>query len=246
MIVDLLKIYKKNKMKVLRGIDEGGFTLVELLIVIALIAILSVAVLATINPIEQTNKARDAKYKNDVAEVLGALERYYASKNQYPWNDASFTGALGGPALIPPNSKMTLRGVDPRSGILDIAGDPKGLLIDTSELKSSFGSKEPFVSGATTTDQIYVFNNGSDSNYVCFCPKSKANRTSPISAQLKCASGAPVVGNATTIELTNIDNSACVEPTSAEIATATFCNPGNTVNGALVANLLCVPEGAIN
>ena len=66
-----------------------GFTLVELLIVIALIAILSVAVLATINPIEQTNKARDAKFKNDAAEVLSAYERYFASQNNYPWNSLS-------------------------------------------------------------------------------------------------------------------------------------------------------------
>ena len=49
-----------------------GFTLVELLIVIALIGILSVAMLATINPIEQANKARDAKVQNDAAEVMNA------------------------------------------------------------------------------------------------------------------------------------------------------------------------------
>ena len=54
-----------------------GFTLVELLIVIALIAILSVAVLATINPIEQSNKARDAKFKNDAAEVMNSYERFW-------------------------------------------------------------------------------------------------------------------------------------------------------------------------
>ena len=52
-------------------LNRKGFTLVELLIVIALISILSVAVLATINPIEQSNKARDAKFKNDAAEFLG-------------------------------------------------------------------------------------------------------------------------------------------------------------------------------
>ena len=42
-----------------------GFTLVELLIVITLIAILAVAIVATLNPIEQINRARDARYKND-------------------------------------------------------------------------------------------------------------------------------------------------------------------------------------
>ncbi len=62
-----------------------GFTLVELLIVIALISILAVAVLATINPIEQANKARDASVLNDAAEVMNAYERYYANSQNYPW-----------------------------------------------------------------------------------------------------------------------------------------------------------------
>ena len=49
-----------------RKIFESGFTLVELLIVIALIAILSVAVLATINPIEQSNKAKVLKQHDTI------------------------------------------------------------------------------------------------------------------------------------------------------------------------------------
>jgi len=47
----------KEKISLIKTRSKG-FTLVELLIVIALIAILSVAVLATINPIEQANKAK--------------------------------------------------------------------------------------------------------------------------------------------------------------------------------------------
>lgn len=50
-------------------------------------AILSVAVLATINPIEQSNKAKDAIIKNDLVELMSANERYYAVKDTYPWND---------------------------------------------------------------------------------------------------------------------------------------------------------------
>ena len=69
----------------IKNIARRGFTLVELLIVIALISILAVAVLATINPIEQANKARDARVQNDAAEVMNAYERYYASLQQYPW-----------------------------------------------------------------------------------------------------------------------------------------------------------------
>lgn len=77
-----------------RKVFEKGFTLVELLIVIALIAILSVAVLATINPIEQSNKAKDSTVQNDAAEVMNAYERYYTVKATYPWMDVSLTDSL--------------------------------------------------------------------------------------------------------------------------------------------------------
>ena len=96
-------------------IKRTGFTVVELLIVIALIAILSVAVLATINPIEQSNKARDAKFKNDTAEVLGAYERYYASQNVYPWNN-------GVGATVAFGAKFATGSTDPAFGVLGAFG----------------------------------------------------------------------------------------------------------------------------
>lgn len=231
------------KNKISRAVS-GGFTLVELLIVIALIAILSVAVLATINPIEQSNKARDAKFKNDSAEVLGALERYYASKNEYPWNSASFTGVNPFPSLIVANTVLTLEGKDPRFGIMDVTGAPAGLMIESSELKTSFGGKEPFVATAAVTDQMYVYHNGTDSSYVCFCPKAKANRTAPVSSTLKCITGNPTT--AATFVLQNAGVATCTVPTAAEIAAPGYCNPGNANAGVFIANMICVPEGAIN
>lgn len=148
----------KNKISRTRG-----FTLVELLIVIALIAILSVAVLATINPIEQSNKARDAAQKNDAAEVLGAYERYYTSQNEYPWGKPEKVGAT------------SIVSTDSNFGVVGSGVGSTGVLITTSELKSSFAAKAPFVA-PDKVDEMFVYNNGSDSNYVCFVPKAKANR----------------------------------------------------------------------
>ena len=163
----------------------------ELLIVIALIAILSVAVLATINPIEQTNKARDAKFKNDAAEVLSAYERYFASQNNYPWNSVS----LGVGTTVDSGTKIAVGGTDPLFGVLGAGGvgTTNGELIKTSELKTSFVGKEPFTTAVAGVDRLYVYHNGSDSNYVCFVPKAKANRSGSVAANLKCmnpASGA--------------------------------------------------------
>ena len=67
-------------------IARSGFTLVELLVVLAIIGILAVALLATINPIEQINRARDTATKADAAQLLDAMDRFYASHQCYPWD----------------------------------------------------------------------------------------------------------------------------------------------------------------
>lgn len=197
---------------------QEGFTLVELLIVIALIGILSVAVLATINPIEQTNKARDAKFKNDAAEVLSAYERYYASQNAYPWNMIGTTLAIGSTALLSSTSVQF--------GVSEPATETKDL-ISTSELKNSFAGKDPFVGSVDISNMMYAYSNGS-SNYVCFCPSAQANRTGSMRDKLKCVGATAML---------NI-GAGCTQPTAT--TGSTYCTPSATA-----ANMLCVPDGTI-
>ena len=210
-----------------------GFTLVELLIVIALIAILSVAVLATINPIEQTNKARDAQFKNDSAEVLSAYERYFASNNQYPWNNTSQVD------FIIPNTPMAVGSSDPRFGVVSYGDGTTGVLISSSELKSSFAGKVPFAAASTDQDRLYVYHNGLDSNYVCFCPKATANRVGPKAADLKCLTAAEGVGG----QLLNIGANCNTLPAGTPFSCT--IGVGGTGGGDNVANLICVPEGSV-
>lgn len=61
-----------------------GFTLVELLIVIGILSILSMAVLLTLNPFTQIQKGNDAKRKADLSQVQKALEIYYQDYGAYP------------------------------------------------------------------------------------------------------------------------------------------------------------------
>jgi len=156
-----------------------GFTLVELLIVIALIGILSVAVVSTINPIEQVNKANDAKYKNDAAEILGGLERYYASKQEYPWMDSSFDDE------VTVEDEVGFAAEDAGVGIcsgtnIQAAGDcaTDGLLITNDELKPTFRNKT-FLTTTDATRRIYIYKAGGASGgiNVCFVPRAKTNRT---------------------------------------------------------------------
>lgn len=61
---------------------QSGFTLVELLIVIAIIGILSTLLMTNFIGIRQ--RARDAQRKADVRQIQSALELYRADNGSYP------------------------------------------------------------------------------------------------------------------------------------------------------------------
>ncbi|MBI3634159.1 MAG: prepilin-type N-terminal cleavage/methylation domain-containing protein [Candidatus Yonathbacteria bacterium] len=87
---------------------EGGFTLLELLIVISIIAILSIALVFMLNPAETLKKARDAQRISDLKTVKTALGIMLTSTST-PSLDGTFgstatgictsTGAGGAPTL---------------------------------------------------------------------------------------------------------------------------------------------------
>lgn len=63
---------------------KKGFTLVELLVVIAVLGVLAAGVLIAINPIEQLRRGRDSGRKTSVAELGRSLTAYYTSQTTYP------------------------------------------------------------------------------------------------------------------------------------------------------------------
>lgn len=74
-----------------------GFTLVELLIVIAILGILAAAVLVAINPAKRTRQARDAQRKNDIGSLATEIQAYYTTPGQglYPNNSGCSTTGNG-------------------------------------------------------------------------------------------------------------------------------------------------------
>ena len=68
---------------------QGGFTLLELLIVIVIIGILALLIIPNIT--SAPKKARDTKRKTDITTVRKGLEEYFVNNNVYP----SSSGAVG-------------------------------------------------------------------------------------------------------------------------------------------------------
>lgn len=164
--------------------NQAAFTMIELLIVIAILGILAVAVLAAINPIEQINRGRDTGSRSDSEQLLSAIDRFYAYKGYYPWttnpnNDATLAwrGVSGDAAIVISGGSIAAWADDSATTpcyVLDkIAnGNVAGTCQGTNEVKRSFVDK------ITKTDynHLYVYYNGDQgsSMYVCFKPQSGA------------------------------------------------------------------------
>lgn len=67
---------------------QNGFTLIEILLVVAAIAILAGIVILAINPSKQLADTRNAQRENDVRTILDAIYQYAID------NDGSFPAAI--------------------------------------------------------------------------------------------------------------------------------------------------------
>jgi prepilin-type N-terminal cleavage/methylation domain-containing protein len=168
-----------NKLKqlfsTLASIRESsrGFTMIELLVVIAVIGVLAVAVLSSINPIEQINKGRDTRTRSDAAQLINAVDRYYAIHEKYPWNVAA-TGYEPRPDLLDaPDAVYTYEGNLP--GATPAAAD--GTLFGWTQTLVTTGEvKEGFVNRLGNDNSISIFKAGVNNAtmYACFVPTSLA------------------------------------------------------------------------
>jgi prepilin-type N-terminal cleavage/methylation domain-containing protein len=219
--------------------NSKGFTLVELLIVIAILAIIALIVIAAINPIEQANRARDTGMKADGSQMVSAIDRYFTARFLFPWN-AQEPGAYaaGNDSTFGFNSAGDWHigicandGSDgDNCGAAGSVGD--GILITTNELKPEFRNRnfiDAHITGVSAiTDQLMIGKGtgASASVYTCFVPMSNANR------DRACAEGSVY-----TLELTDTGVRVAVpqdDPTCAADSTAWTVAPG--------PYYVCVPE----
>lgn len=149
----------------------GGFTLMELLIVIGVLGILAAGLLAAIDPFEQLKKARDANNRNASVELLNGFTRYYASHGEFPWNlpgvNANCDSAAGDtvPGSIS-GGVVELQDIDACVDSIEADG----------ELKVDFNDN-------VKTD-IYVSSEDDTDIAVCFAPEGKALRNDTLTKWL--------------------------------------------------------------
>jgi prepilin-type N-terminal cleavage/methylation domain-containing protein len=178
---------------------QAGFTMIELLVVISVIGVLAVAVLSSINPIEQINKGRDTRTRSDAAQTINAVDRFFATQEKYPWNDGAYACGIANAASCDVTGDVALEdpaatfpedfaGLTPGvcepvgpgvigEGLCQVDGTG-GLWLEalgedgTAELKGGFIPRVQ----SQTTYAIYVYKplGTASAMYACFRPSSLA------------------------------------------------------------------------
>lgn len=167
-----------------------GFTMIELLIVIAVLGILAIAVLAAINPIEQINRGRDTGSRSDAEQLLSAIDRYNASQMVWPWQCTALSNSAISSWQIVDNTWMQTGATDCTTSCkvldkLSVSTDPN--CPGTEEIKQAFVNR--IVDPRYNDLNIYFRGTAGDSVYVCFNPQSGSFRDE---AKTRCDSGVPL------------------------------------------------------
>lgn len=155
--------------------QQAGFTMIELLVVISVIGVLAVAVLSSLNPIEQINKGRDTRTQSDAAQLINALDRYFAIQEEYPWNTQTDDWDAGS-VVTDYESEVYFDEAGtssvPTNGTNLDSWDWMIVLQDTAEVKAGFVNR---LTSDENVDYVLYKPPGANATvHVCFFPSSNA------------------------------------------------------------------------
>lgn len=132
---------------------QGGFTLIEVLLVIAILAILAAIVIVAVNPAKQLGESQDAQRRSDVRALLEAIGQYTID------NDGTL------PSGIPTGTTCASDG----EVICKVDSSCDGVSLDVLVASRKYLTDLPAdPTEATTLDTgYYVFKNSNDRVGVC-------------------------------------------------------------------------------
>ena len=162
---DILNMKWLKSRSLLAG--SRGFTLIELIIAIAILAIMTSVVLLVVDPFSQFKKSLDTSRKSDLAQIQRALEQYYQDYGKYPANNASYqmivmiggspTSLLWGSAWDPYMEKLPKEPVTTKRYVYVASADQQSYWIYASLDR---GGKDPQACNSGGTSCPNVPNNG--------------------------------------------------------------------------------------
>ena len=132
---------------------------------ISVIAVLAVAILSAINPVEQINKAKDTASKSDAAEVLNAMERYFATFGCYPWEATGVSPNKRCPAPYAYAAQL--------STVVGSLPTVFQELVDKSEIKTQLQTRVLGQTNAASKNNLILTGDADQLAHVCFLPSSK-------------------------------------------------------------------------
>lgn len=184
-------------MRLIKETSKLGFTLVELLIVIAILGLIATGIIVAIDPVEQINRGNDASKRQLATSMVSAIQRWYTTK-QYSANCTTAACTT---------STMT-------AGTAYLANSASMATINTALNSAGESSTATTFTGHPQSDAVYITfkvpTGGSASDAApttCWQPSSKSEKSKANVADLSTAiyttSNGNTVGTAVTCPATS-------------------------------------------
>jgi prepilin-type N-terminal cleavage/methylation domain-containing protein len=159
---------------------KSGFTLLEILLVVGIIAILAGIVIVAINPSRQLATARDTERRSDLKQINNALLQYYIDNQKFPTSVVSDTLAEicnsgSGDGDYCPDETIDLSVLVPKY-LSAIPTDPKGSTATTTGYHIALNSShKPYLKAPNTEIPGTYIAIGSGEGVMAPCDHSTTN-----------------------------------------------------------------------
>jgi type II secretory pathway pseudopilin PulG len=147
------------------------------LIVIGLLGAIALIVIAAINPIEQSNRARDTRFKSDGAQLISSIDRYFAANSKFPWMTVT-------PTYTTEDEFGFVTASDQEVGLCGATCTADGVLITTNELKTEFRNRDFVKNGGGAAADLKILigkeQGSSASVYACYIPLANSTKSKAV------------------------------------------------------------------